>query len=220
MMPWYYAGPEAKPVGPVTLEELQALRVKGVVAPETYVIEETGQGAAGLAWKRYRDVFPAVPTLPPLPPIPPASYAMPPPPPVALALPLPVHPLFPSAAPSPGSAHPPVFTPGARPDPYYQARSTNSWCAWGFGLSLAGIFFSLACGVGVLPALISLPLCIIGIAQVQHRRDQSGQGLAITGLVLSTVALILSLAIIILADIPMLKAHGLTVTEETNNDSE
>ncbi len=56
-MPWYYAGPEAKPVGPVTLEELQALRARGTVAPETYVIEEKGQGMAGLAWKRYHSAI-------------------------------------------------------------------------------------------------------------------------------------------------------------------
>ena len=42
-MPWYYAGPDAKPVGPVTLNELHACRVRGIVTPETYVIEHTGQ---------------------------------------------------------------------------------------------------------------------------------------------------------------------------------
>jgi len=64
-------GPEAKPVGPVTLDELHACRVRGIVTPETYVIEHTGQPVETLAWKHYQDVFPSSPAcLPPsaLPP--------------------------------------------------------------------------------------------------------------------------------------------------------
>ena len=94
------------------------------------------------------------------------------------------------------------------------------WCAWGFGLGLAAIFFSFACGIGILPALISLPLCVIGIAQLQKHREQAGHWLAISGLILSTLALIVSLFLIIWLAMPILKAHGLTVTEETTNDSE
>ena len=49
-MPWYYAGPEAKPVGPVSLEELHARRLSGAIQPETYVIEDTGQPDPARAW--------------------------------------------------------------------------------------------------------------------------------------------------------------------------
>jgi len=215
-MPWYYAGPEAKPVGPVSLEELQALRAGGTLSSETYVIEHTGKPVDTLAWRRYQDVFPALSSLPPLPPLPP-------PPPVAHAAPVlpPVaqpHPLFPSAIPA-ATQHS-VFPPGARPDPYYTTKPTNIWCAWGFGLGLAGFFFSFACGLGMLLALPSLLLCVVGLAQVHKHREQAGQGLAISGLVLSTVALIISLFFILWLAIPIMKAHGLTVTEQTLNDSE
>jgi hypothetical protein len=212
-MPWYYAGPEAKPVGPVTLDELQALRAARTISAETYVIEQTGQPAEALAWKRYQDVFPAMPNLPPVPSPDRQPVAPPFPPPASQA-----HPLFPSAAPAP--AHPSVFPPGARPDPYYNVRPTNGWCGWGFGLGLTALFFSFACGMGLLPALVSLPLCIIGLAQVHKRREQAGQGLAVAGLILSTVALIISLVFVLYLAMPILKAHGLTVTEQTTNDSE
>jgi hypothetical protein len=213
-MPWYYAGPEAKPVGPVSVEQLHACRVSGGVKPETYVIEHTGQAGENLAWKRYQDVFPSSPNLPPLP----SLHAPPPTPPQALPPQVnSPHPLFPSAAPAQYS----VFPPGARPDPYYHnVKPTNSWCAWGFGLGLAGFFLSFACGVGMLPALFALPLCIAGLAQVHKKREQAGQGLAVAGLILSGIALLVSLIIIISLAIPMLKAHGLTVTEQTSNDSE
>src|SRR5271156_6542755 len=111
-MPWYYAGPEAKPVGPVTLEELHACRVRGIVTPDTYVIEHTGQPDASWAWKRYQDIFPSGHSLPPLP------------------APPPQHPVFPT---------------DTRPDPYYNVKPTNGWCAWGFGLGLTGFFFSFLC---------------------------------------------------------------------------
>jgi hypothetical protein len=218
-MPWYYAGPEAKPVGPVTLDELHACRVRGVVTPETYVIEQTGLPDENLAWKRYQDVFPSSHSLPPLP-VPSPVVAPAPPhvssPQVSSPRVNPPHPLFPSAA----SAQHPVFPPGARPDPYYNVKPTNAWCAWGFGLGLAGFFFSFVCGVGVLPALIAFPLCIVGLAQVHKHREQAGQRLAIAGLILSGVALIISLIFILWMAIPILKAHGLTVTEQTSNDSE
>ena len=212
-MPWYYAGPEAKPVGPVTLDELHACRVRGIVTPQTYVIEHTGQPGENWAWKHYQDIFPSSPSLPPLPPLSPPSQVTPPPPPAT-----PPHPLFPSATPvSTGHS---AFPPGARPDPYYNVKPTNGWCSWGFGLGLAGFFFSFACGIGLLLALPSLLLCIVGLAQVHKHREQAGQGLAIAGLILSGVALLISLIIILSLAIPMLKAHGITVTEQTTNDSE
>jgi hypothetical protein len=211
-MPWYYAGPEAKPVGPVTLDELHACRVNGTVSPETYVIEHTGQPGENLAWKRYKDIFPSSPSPPPVPPVP-APPTMAPAPPASQP-----HPLFPSAAPVSGQH--PVFPSTTRPDPYYNVKPTNGWCGWGFGLGLAGFCLSFICGIGLFPALLALPLCIVGLAQVHKNRDQSGQGLAVAGLVLSGVALLISLIFILSLAIPVLKAHGLTVTEQTSNDSE
>jgi len=184
-MPWYYAGPEAKPVGPVTLDELHACRVRGVIAPDTYVIEHTGQPSTDWAWKRYQDIFPSSPSLPPVPPLSPPPVSAPPSiapqgmPPQAN----PPHPLFPSAA-STSTQHP-VFHSAPGPDPYYKVKPTNGWCAWGFGLGLVGFFFSFACGTGLLLALPSLFLCIVGLVQVHKNREQSGQGLAIAGLFLS-----------------------------------
>jgi hypothetical protein len=114
----------------------------------------------------------------------------------------------------------PVFPPGTRPDPYYNVKPTNGWCAWGFGLGLAGFFFSFACGIGVFPALLAFPLCIVGLAQVHKHREQAGQGLAVAGLILSGMALIISVIFIVSMAMPIMKAHGLTVTEQTSNDSE
>jgi len=203
-MPWYYAGPEAKPVGPVSLEELQALRASGTVSPQTYVIEQTGQPPGTLAWRRYQEVFPGLPPLPA------------PAPPVMMASPAPQsHPLFPSAAAAP--AHPPIFAPASRPDPYYRFRPTNPFCAWGFGLGMVSF---VLCGVGLFPALVAIPLCIIGLMQLSRRPEQKGQWLAISGLVLSGLALIIAFIIMVSMAMPYLKAHGLTVTEQTTNDSE
>ena len=209
-MPWYYAGPDAKPVGPVTLEELHASRARGTIQPETYVIEHTGQPAADWSWKKYQEVFPPAPTPPPFgpPPAPPVSA----PSPVVTA-----HPLFPSAAPV--SSQPPVFPAAARPDPYYAIKPTNGWCAWGFGLGLASFLFSFVC-LGILLAIPSLLLCIWGLTQLGKNPGQSGRGLALWGLALSTFALVISLVFIIVIAVPIFKAHELTVTEQTSNDSE
>jgi hypothetical protein len=158
------------------------------------------------------------------------------PPPVVQA-----HPLFPSAAPT--GAHPPVFHPaptlpllnqmtkeygqqpypfatGARPDSYPHSKPTNGWCAWGFGLGLAAFCFSFLCGIGLLPALVAIPLCIIGLMQLAKHREQAGHWLAIWGLVLSGLTLIVVAVFAIKLAMPIMKAHGLTVTEETTNDSE
>lgn len=213
-MPWYYAGPDAKPVGPLSLEELQARRLNGTLSPETHVIEHTGQPNAVLAWKRYRDVFPSSPVLPPLPPVFSAPPAPPPPPHAAPPQPVAPHPLFPSAI----ATRSPVFPPDTRPDPHHQVKSTNGWCKWGFVLGLAAFLFSFVC-VGLLLAVPSLLLCVMGLVQVQQKRDQSGHGLAIAGLLLSGAALLISVVILSVA-IPYIRAHELTVTEQTSNDSE
>ena len=206
-MPWYYAGPEAKPVGPLSVEELHDRRVSGVVGADTYIIEHTGPGTENLAWKRYKEVFPT--NLPPTPPIPA------PPLPVLPAAPaIQPHPLFPSAAPS-ATTHPSVTHPS-----YHPARPTNGWCAWGFVLGLIGFFFSFVWGTGLLLALPSLLLCIIGLVQVRKNHTNGGQGLAIAGLILSCLAVVFSLLIAVWVDLPMIKAHEQTVTEQTSNDSE
>jgi len=215
-MPWYYAGPEAKPVGPVSLEELQARRRSGAILPETYVIEHTGQPAESLTWKCYRDVFPAGPGTPLIPPAPVATPPLPQP----QAAAVPPHPLFPSAAPIPGGPLPSPFPAAHRPDPYYAVRKTNPWCAWGFILALTGFCFCFICGIGFLPAFPALFLCIHGMMQVHKHPEQSGRGLAISGLILSSIALLVSLIFFAVFAIPMIKAHEQTTTEQTPNDSQ
>jgi hypothetical protein len=212
-MPWYYAGPEAKPVGPLSSEELQARHAQGIVKPETYVIEHTGAPGPDWSWKRYQELFPPAPSAPPAP-IP----TLPPAPPIGAPAAAAPHPLFPSAAPvaSAGS----VFPPTPRPDPYYATKPTNGWCAWGFGFGLAGFVFSIACGIGLLLAVPSLLLCVVGMSQLRNHPEQSGRGLALWGLALSTLSLVISLAIIIWVAVPMIKSSQMTVTEQTSNDSE
>jgi len=200
-MPWYYAGPEAKPVGPVSAEQLQSLCAAGTITPETFVIEHTGPGAVNLTWKRYREVLPPPPPLPPVPPAPAATAV-----PVPTAPVQPAHALFPSAAAghhAPGGPH----------------RPTNVWCAWGFALSLLGFCFSCVC-LGIFPALLAVVLCSIGLVQVNRNRAQGGQGLAVAGLIFSGIALLIAIILIAIYSPTILKAHGLTVTEETSNDSE
>jgi hypothetical protein len=211
-MSWYYAGSEARPVGPVSVEELHACRACGTVTPGTYVIEHTGQPGESLAWKRYQDVFPSETVLPPLPPVPPPPVPFAPPP-------VPAHPLFPSAAPPP--VGPSTFPAAARPDPYYAARPSNSYCAWGFGLGLASPFLAImTCGFGGLLAFPALLLSVVGLIQVHRNRAQEGQGLAIAGLFLSMLALLIMGGFFLWLGLPLIKAHGLTVTEQTSNDSE
>ncbi len=237
-MPWYYAGPEAKPLGPVSAEQLQGLAANGAITPETFVIEHTGPGAANLAWRRYREVFPATAALPPIPGAP-TSGAPAPFYPVTATLPAPAaptpgsvpapnpaapsqataHPLFPSAA----GAHPAYPAGGALsayPVAYPPMRPTNSWCAWGFALSLVGFCFAFACGIGLFPALIAVVLCVIGLVQVNKNREQGGMGLAVSGLIFSCVALLIVAALVAMFAPSILKGHGLTVTEQTSNDSE
>lgn len=206
-MPWFYAGPEAKPVGPLSLDELHARRLNGTLSPETYVLERTGQPNESLAWKRYADVFPTSPNLPPLPPL--SSLSQPQP---AVSTPSP-HPLFPSAASTPGPLH--SSTPLPNPH-YYPVRKTNLYCSWGFGLGVAAFFLSFACGVGVLPAIPALFACIMGLMQVHQHRDQAGQRRAIAGLLLSSFALLISVILILTLSIRLIKEREQTTTEQTS----
>jgi hypothetical protein len=210
-MPWYYAGPEAKPVGPLSLEELRARREQGIVLGETFVIEHMGQPVEAMAWRRYQDVFSAAAPLPPLPPL----SGMPPVPPVPQpAAGIPPHPLFPSGTPSQVPYSP--ARPGAPLDSYGHAP-TNGFCAWGFGIALVSVFL---CGFGLIPPLISLVLCCIGLIQVSQHRGERGKGLAIAGVILSLIAILISLAFIAMVAVPMIKAHEIPATEQTSNDSE
>jgi hypothetical protein len=201
-MPWYYAGPEARPVGPISLEELNARRLSGVISPDTYVIERTGQPGDSSAWRRFRDVFPSGPNLPPLPPIPQLH------PPISSP-----HPLFPSAGAVPGSSPAPVSFSNPH---YHPTRPTNSCCAWGFGLGVAAFFLSFACGVGALPAIPGFIISIMGLVQVHRHREQAGQRRAVIGLLLSAVALIISLIVILALAIPVIKEYRQTTTEQTS----
>jgi hypothetical protein len=102
----------------------------------------------------------------------------------------------------------------------YPLRPTNGWCAWGFGLGLAGFCLSLICGIGVALAVPSLVLSAIGLVQVMRNRQQHGQALAVAGLALSTLGVGVAIAYFMWLAVPVIRAHGLTVTEQTSNDSE
>jgi hypothetical protein len=214
-MPWYYVGPDAKPVGPISLEELQSRRASGALSPETYVIEAPVQGATK-DWRHYREVFPHGDTLPSLPAIPPVPTSLPPP-----ARP---HPLFPSAVPASSLQSPggPVFTgvhPSTYNPPHHAPSRVNSWCAWGFGLGLAGLP-SLVCGVGLFLAMAGLAVSIIGLVQVHKDRSQQGRGLAIGGIAASLVTLAIALAIGIAMMYSSLHGGVKMTTEQTSNDTD
>lgn len=208
-MAWYYAGPEARPVGPFSLEELHAQRARGVVQPETYVIEHTGQ--PGLVWKRYQELFPSPPSLPPIPPV-----FSPPPPPPPLPQPAAPHPLFPSAAPISGKYSTPPLPPAAQ----IPQDTSNTWCKWGFGLSLASLILLLpSCGLASILALPGIFVSIAGLVQVHHNR-QAGRGLGIAGLVISIFIILLTISVASLAAPSLMKSRMQTTTEQTTSDSE
>ena len=208
-MPWYYAGPEAKPVGPLTLEEIYARRLSGAITPETYVIEQPATGGSAPAWRRFREIFPAtvssgVASAGPIPPVPPLPEA---------------HPLFPSAAqiptPQPLPIPPPVIEPHAAPHGHYSVLPTNKTCAWGFGLGILSFVLCFACGLGLLVALPALIICILGFIQVQHRGDQSGRGLAAAGAVLAGIAIILSIIFLAFAIPAMIRSNSQADTQQS-----
>jgi hypothetical protein len=163
-------------------------------------------------------LFPVTPALPPLPAAPAPPVSVPHPTVIPSTAPVAPNPLFPSAAPVP-TAHP-LFPSSGHSGAYPPLKPTNGWCAWGFGLSLVGFCFAFICGIGFIPALISIILCIVGLVQVNKNREQSGQGLAIGGLIFSAIGLLVAITLLSLFMGPILKAHGLTVTEQTSNDSE
>ena len=212
-MQWYYAGLDAKPVGPISSEELQARRLSGAVTPETYVIEYVGQPGDALAWKRYREVFPSIA-------IPSPVRALPPPPPVAPPVPTQPHPLFPSASVTPKVPVRPL--PSAGHLPGFHARTTNPWCTWGFGLGLASLFLLLpSCGLTAFLAILAAGISIVGILQVQHDPAQSGRGLAFGGLALSAATILIIVIVLIIAVPSILKGRALiTTTEQSTNDSD
>jgi hypothetical protein len=212
-MSWYYVGPDASPVGPISLDDLQARRASGAVGLDTYVIEAPA-GSAPKEWRRYRDIFAPAPPAAILPPLP---GTVPPPAPT-MGIP---HPLFPSALPPSPSPGGPVFT-GIHPSSYHLPPSrTNAWCSWGFGLGLASLPFLLCAGVGVLLALGGLVASIVGIVQTGHHREERGRVLGFTGLGLSILALLLSVVLIgaVMASSSLRGALSMT-TEQTANDSD
>jgi hypothetical protein len=213
-MSWYYVGPDAQPVGPISLEELQSRRAAGAVAPETYVIEAP-PGSAPKEWLRYREVFPA--KAQPLPPgLPPLPTAGSPPPVPTMGIPYPVLPAPVPATPSPGG---PVFT-GAHPSTYRLPPSHNNpWCVWGFGLGIASLP-CLLCLIGLLLAPAALVCSIVGLVQVNHHREQHGRGLAIAGLIASVMALFLGAIVFAAALSSSWHSVVSMTTEQTSNDSD
>jgi len=201
-MSWYYAGPDAKPVGPIELNELQARRASGILSPETYVLEYVGAPGDQRAWKRYKELFPSIPSLPQSPP---ATQL----PTVPVVPPVQPHPLFPSAA----SAINPTLPPPQR---------ANPWCSWGFGLGLTSfILLFLTCGLASPLSLPALIVSAVGLFQVQHDPKQTGRNLAFGGLFFSAVTLFLAIILLAIAVPAILKGHGLiTTTEQSSSDSE
>jgi hypothetical protein len=97
---------------------------------------------------------------------------------------------------------------------------TNKWCAWGFGLGLGSVLGIFACGIGALLAPFGFIVSIVGLTRVQQRHEETGRGMAIAGVLLSSFTLLLTLIVILSVTIPMIRAHERTATEETTNDSQ
>ena len=203
-MPWYYAGPEAKPVGPLTLDELHSARLLGALTPDTYVLEHSAEPGSAGTWRHYREVFPETASLPPVP------GGIPAPPPLNPSSA--AHPLFSSSTP----ASYPAAYPQASPHGHYPIRRTNAWCGWGFGLGVAGFVFSFGC-VGLLLSAPALVICILGFSQVQRHPEQSGRGLAIAGGVLSLLGLLISLAIMVWSIPVAIKAYERAATQQSSD---
>jgi hypothetical protein len=213
-MPWYYAGLDTKPVGPISLDELHARRMSGAVTPDTYVIEYVGAPGDARQWKRYADIFPAQTTPPLAPVLPPPPFVAPTVPPVQS------HPLFPSAASATVRPVGPVSLPGHPPIPH--GHRSNPWCVWGFGLGLGSLILLLpSCGLTAFVAIPAAFVSIMGIIKVQHDTTQGGRNLAWSGLALSAATIVLIVILLIFAVPAILKGRALiTTTEQSTNDSE
>jgi len=83
-------------------------------------------------------------------------------------------------------------------------------------LGIVAFFLSFACGVGALPAIPGLFVSIMGLMQIHHHREQAGQRRAVIGLLLSAIALIISLIFILALALPIIKKHQQTATEQTS----
>ena len=209
-MSWYYVGPDAKPVGPISLEDLQSKRASGAIGPETYVIEAPA-GSSPKEWRRFREVFPPPAMLPPVPPAALAEQS------TTMGIP---HPVFPTALPHSPSPGGPVFT-GMHPSAYRLPPTRgNPWCSWGFGLSLASLPLMLCAGVGLFVAIAGLVASFVGLIQVGHHKDQHGRGLAVSGLVISVLALLFAGSLIFAYISNTMRSPLQMTTEQTANDSD
>jgi hypothetical protein len=74
--------------------------------------------------------------------------------------------------------------------------------------------------LGSLLALPGLILSFGGLMQVHQHRGESGQGLAIVGLLLSSFVLIATLILLAVAVPYYIQHHDQTATEESTNDSQ
>jgi formate hydrogenlyase subunit 3/multisubunit Na+/H+ antiporter MnhD subunit len=105
--------------------------------------------------------------------------------------------------------HPSIYNP-----PHASPGKTNPWCAWGFALSLAGLLF---CG---LPAPFGFVASVIGLVQVNRRRDQQGRSLAISGILISLVIMAILLVGGLFLAYSSIRGGIQTTTEQTSNDSD
>ena len=153
-MPWYYAGPEAKPVGPVSLEEIHARRQKRPDhARDLRHRTERPPGrhadlaalprnvSGGFRHASFTPASSATRCL--LPRLRPCRRS---------------NPLFPLRAARAASGLRSANHPRPRPPHgHYPARRTNACCAWGFGLGIASF---ILCGSGLILGLPALVICI------------------------------------------------------------
>jgi predicted exporter len=69
-------------------------------------------------------------------------------------------------------------------------------------------------------ALASIFMGVGGLVQVQNHRQQSGRALAIVGILVSLLTLVLTVVLLVTVAMPVIKAHDMTTTEQTSNDSQ
>ena len=66
----------------------------------------------------------------------------------------------------------------------------------------------------------ALVMSAVGLVQIGHHREQSGRGLAIGGIVISILALLLSIGLIAAVMSSSLRFSLQMTTEQTTNDSD